>query len=680
MRIAFTLALILGFTCARSQDTARVLAPVLIHAYGNERADRHVAASVGNVDSTALRRFTPRSLLPAFNTIPGVRMEERSPGSYRFSIRGSLLRSPFGVRNVKVYWNGLPLTDGGGNTYLNLLDFGAVGSAEVIKGPASSLYGAGTGGVVLLHSPVVARDETELSGSLGSYGFRRIALSHQIHRPDLTLRLHAAFQHADGYREQAEMKRFAFHGDLVFPAGEWGVINATFFYSNLYYQTPGALTREQFEANPRQARPAAGPNPSAVDQKAAVYNATPYVGISYERDWNATTTTTVGVFGAHASFSNPAVRNYEERAETNAGIRTETRWRFGGDRAHRLTFGGEVQYFTGPLTVFDNNFGQRGAIQTDDDLSATLGSIFVQAQWEIFDDAFLTLGGSLNTVNYGFVRTVPAPRVDQNKSFDPFFSPRIAVLKTLGEHVSIFANISRGFSPPSLAEVRPSTNAFNETLQAERGTSYEMGMRGATREKMFAWELVGYDFSLRETIIVQRLPDGADYFINAGRTSQRGLEMMVSWQPREDADGFISGLKVWTAHAYNHYRFLEYVNDNRDYAGNRLTGVPRHVNTSGLDVTFLKKIYMNTTSSVVSRIPLNDANDIYADAYVLLGFRAGYQGRLGGHRVDFFAGADNILDQRYSLGNDLNAVAGARYFNAAMPRNYCAGFKLKLLR
>jgi iron complex outermembrane receptor protein len=60
------------------------------------------------------------SLLPAVNLVPGVRMEERSPGSYRFSIRGSLLRSPFGVRNIKIYLNNVPLTDAGGNTYLNL--------------------------------------------------------------------------------------------------------------------------------------------------------------------------------------------------------------------------------------------------------------------------------------------------------------------------------------------------------------------------------------------------------------------------------------------------------------------------------------------------------------------------------------------------------------------------------
>ena len=72
-------------------------------------------------------------------------MEERSPASYRMNIRGSTLRSPFGVRNVKVYLDDIPFTDAGGNTYLNQLSYYNFNSIEVLKGPGGSLYGAGTG-------------------------------------------------------------------------------------------------------------------------------------------------------------------------------------------------------------------------------------------------------------------------------------------------------------------------------------------------------------------------------------------------------------------------------------------------------------------------------------------------------------------------------------------------------
>ena len=128
----------------KKTDTVQVLHEIVVKGYSYDRPLSEVPAAIGYVDTKTLERFSNTSLLPAVNTIPGVRMEERSPGSYRFAIRGSSLRSPFGVREVKMYWNGLPLTDGGGNTYLNLLDFNAIGSVEIIEGPGASLYGAGS--------------------------------------------------------------------------------------------------------------------------------------------------------------------------------------------------------------------------------------------------------------------------------------------------------------------------------------------------------------------------------------------------------------------------------------------------------------------------------------------------------------------------------------------------------
>ena len=94
-----------------------------------------VPATISVISKAQFNRYNNISLLPALNTTPGVRMEERSPGSYRLNIRGSSLRSPFGVRNVKVYYNNIPYTDPGGNTFFNQLGFYNVNSMEIIKGP-----------------------------------------------------------------------------------------------------------------------------------------------------------------------------------------------------------------------------------------------------------------------------------------------------------------------------------------------------------------------------------------------------------------------------------------------------------------------------------------------------------------------------------------------------------------
>lgn len=658
-------------------DTTQVLNEVIVHAYLYDRPISEVPAAVGVVNSPDFERFNNTSILPAVNAIPGVRMEERSPGSYRFSIRGSLLRSPFGVRNVKVYWNGLPLTDGGGNTYLNLLDFNAITNAEVIKGPGGSLYGAGTGGVILLNK-VIAQPSLKFSTVIGSYGLQRYQISAQTGTSKVKASINYARQQADGYRQQTKMKKDALNADLTFQAGTKGTLAASIFYTDLFYETPGGLTKAQYDENPKQARPpktSPPAQPGAVDAKAAVENKTGYAGLSYEYEWNDNWSTRTGVYGSITAFENPTIRNYESRDETNAGARTETKYSFDKQAwKGKITFGGEYQYFFSPVKVYDNSGGVAGATQSDDELGSSQFLAFAQAEIDLPENFYVTIGGSGSFLKYDFTAQLAAPAIEQHRRFDPVFSPRIALLKKLSPAISAYGSVSKGFSPPSLAEVRPSAGTYNNTLKAERGLSYEIGLRGSVFKQQLQFDLTAYDFELDETIVIQRTADGAEYFVNAGKTVQRGLEGKVSWMPAL-APGFVSTFKLWTSYTYNHYRFKGYVQDGNDFSGNRLTGVAPTIAVFGSDVSF-HKIYLNVTSSYTDAIPLNDANSEYASAYFLLGGRLGYKTNVAKNfPLEIFAGIDNALDKRYSLGNDLNAIGG-RYYNAAARRNFYIGLTI----
>ena len=80
---------------ASATDTAfsKTLLEVTVKAYEHNRKLTEVAAPVSLISNEQLNRFNNISILPALNENPGVRMEERSPGSYRLNIRGSSLRS-----------------------------------------------------------------------------------------------------------------------------------------------------------------------------------------------------------------------------------------------------------------------------------------------------------------------------------------------------------------------------------------------------------------------------------------------------------------------------------------------------------------------------------------------------------------------------------------------------------
>ncbi|RYY19119.1 MAG: TonB-dependent receptor, partial [Chitinophagaceae bacterium] len=246
-------------------DSSQVLKEVVISAYEQNRKLLNIPAPVSFIGKGQLERYSNTSILPALNTLPGVRMEERSPGSYRLNIRGSSLRSPFGVRNVKLYWNDIPFTDPGGNSYLNQLGYYNINALEVVKGPASSLYGAGTGGAVLIRSlPAKWEQMAALNYGTGSFDNQSLNATVRFGKEDFQNTITYSTQETDGYRVQSAMKREVFSYESKIKAGARDALNVLFLYGDLDYQTPGGLTKAQYLANPKAARPAAGSFPSAV--------------------------------------------------------------------------------------------------------------------------------------------------------------------------------------------------------------------------------------------------------------------------------------------------------------------------------------------------------------------------------------------------------------------------------
>ena len=207
---------------AQTADTIKEtrLEEVVIRAFEQNRRLKEIPAAVNYISRQQLARFNPTSIVMAVNTTPGVRMEERSPGSFRFNIRGSSLRSPFGVRNIKVYYNDIPITDPGGNTYLNQLGYYNFHSIEIIKGPGSSLYGAGTGGVLLIEG----MQETEKPSVLAEYTAGSFD-SHNIYGAltsageKWTSRVGFQHQQSKGYRNHSELKRDVLSWQGIFSSG-----------------------------------------------------------------------------------------------------------------------------------------------------------------------------------------------------------------------------------------------------------------------------------------------------------------------------------------------------------------------------------------------------------------------------------------------------------------------------
>ncbi len=665
-------------TIAQEADTdTTAFSNVAVTAFYGRAKWQAVPGSIALIRSSAIRNSPTATFLPAMNSQPGIRMEERSPGSYRLSIRGSLLRSPFGVRNIKVYFDDLPLTDGGGNTYLNLIDLSQIHSAEVLKGPVAAAYGAGTGGAVLLQSGLHFSQQKKhrLYGGIagGSYGLLQQQSEWSYESSNFISSLHQVHLQSDGYREQSAMRRdgFKWQGAIRKNRQQWRFLS---FYTNLYYQTPGGITEVQFNQNPKQARQPTAVLPGAVQQKTAIYNKTFYNGAHHQWDLNKNNSIRSFAVLSITDFKNPFITNYEERAEDNIGAGSQ--WQYkqqSGNHQWQINTGGEWQYQHSWIENLGNRGGVKDTVQYRDKVYAVQWFLFTQFQYKYGEKLLLTAGLSTNQQSYRYRRLSDANSVYIRKQITGVLTPRLSISYAIQPQINTYAVISKGFSAPTLAEFRPSDGNFYGDLNAESGWNMEAGVKGSTTNDRILFDIAYYRFRLNNAIVRRNSNSGAEYFVNAGGTLQQGVELMLKVFPVKKGTGIIKELSFSTAYTYQPYRFTNYQQGAVDYNNKTITGVPATTWVLGCDLQMRNGIYLTTLLNAVSSIPLNDANDAYAKPYQLLQGRLGYRIK----KTDIFMAADNILNQTYSLGNDINAV-GRRYYNAAAPRNFTFGMNFGL--
>jgi iron complex outermembrane recepter protein len=683
--ILFVLLQQILFTKAQHliSDTSLLLSNITVKAFESNRKLLEIPATVSYISNKNLQRLAVTSLVPVFNTVPGVRMEERSPGSYRLSIRGSLLRSPFGVRNIKVYVDDIPFTDAGGNTYINLIDINTIQTAEIIKGPASSMYGAGTGGAVILNSTKIntAAEENanlpkiKLRLTGGSYGLFNQNLQWQKSKKTYGFALSQTHVQSDGYRENSRLRKDVVQFNGYKKISNKDELKFILLLADLYYKTPGGLTFAQWQAAPQNARLAAGALPSAVQQKAAIYNKTIFTGLTNTLQFlNKWSNTTSLVFN-YTNFKNPFITNYEKRKEVSTGVTTKFIYNntFAGMPVKFIT-GAEWQTTAAHINNYGNKSGVADTVQTKDIVNANQRFYFAQADMQVTHFLFITAGVSNNGSVYNYERTAGSNIAPQKiKKYTPVLSPRFAVLCKPVKAVSIRAAVSKGFSAPAIAELRPSEGSFFENLQPEYGWNYEAGLRAELFKKRLSIDIVLYQFNLQQAIVRRVATNGGEYFVNAGGTKQKGIEAFASYQILKN--NTLGSLNIWLGFTGNNYHFNNYTVGTVNYSGNKITGVPGKVVVGGIDAEMGKRVYVNCTFNYTDKLALNDANTIFADSYRLLQTKIGYKCSIKKTGVELFAGADNILNEQYSLGNDINAV-GARYYNAAPPCNFFAGIGL----
>lgn len=656
--------------------TSGTLDSVVVTAFRIKTSGQFIPASTARIASTTIQQEVNGTLLPAFNSVPGVRMEQRSEGSYRLAIRGSSLRAPFGIRNVKVYWNDVPFSDPTGNTYLNILPFSLVNGIEVLKGPVGSSYGLGTGGAVLLQSnfatDTLLQNSVTLNLRAGSFGYLGQDFRVTLQQKNVHQTFFISNEKMDGWRDQsgAAKKNITWLATLT---KNKHTIKGMALFTDLMYQTPGGLTFAQLKQNPRWARQSTATLPSAVAQQTAVYNKT-LLGsfhhnyqVTKNMDWQNF------VVGAHTRFKNPFITNYETRQEKNASIGSHLIMRFQKPIGEiKIVIGGEWQMQDAAINNYGNKRGIRDTLQFADVITTKQGFYFANASLRFKKKWFLEIGMSNAYMLYDYYRSSSLIQTVQTKSNIGLLAPRMGVSYEVAKTTNIYFQISKGFSPPTLAEIRPSDGLFYKNLVPEYGWNFEAGLKGVVLQNKLRYAVALYHFGIKEAIVRQNNNAGIEYFVNAGSTRQAGAELQLEYLTQFSK---IHQLQMELGYAFQPYRFLQYQQAGNLFNGNDLTGNAKHQATSSVTYNYKKRLSVFVRLQSLSKIALTDANDVYASPFTLM--QSGVS--LNHKRCRYFFSIDNLLNTSYSLGNDINA-AGRRYYNPSSPRSYMAGMRIQMAK
>ncbi|HLR30871.1 MAG TPA: TonB-dependent receptor [Fodinibius sp.] len=644
------------------------------------------AASVALLTEKDFERTNEVSLQPALNSIPGVQMDQSGLNDARISIRGAGIRSGYGIRNIKVYVNSIPLTEADGFTRIEGLDVSAVGRAEIIKGPASSIYGAGTGGVInfQLEKAPYGTSSLEASGLTGSYGLKRLSTTYRTGTDHFNAVITAGNQSYDGYREHNKDERQFFTGSLQFFPSQKQTLTLLVNRSRQESYIPGSLNAEQVAENPRQA------SAGNVDSQAGRFQTWTRIGAAHSYHFSDYIENTTSLYTSFYDLDHPLPFAYLRQPYQSYGGRTSFVFDPGITvLPTKFTIGGEFLNGRMDAKRFVNNGGEEGALILNQEQDNTQYSVFYQSETSLSSQTTLTLGLSVNKVRYE-VTDFMNDSLSGIKDFDTELAPRVALTHIFNDKIALRAGVSSGFSPPTTSEITDADGRISDRVQAERGINYEIGARGNLFDNKFNYDLALFSFQMEDQLVPQTVDQGNTIYLNAGETSRRGLEAAFSYFWSNESAAFVNAVRPFISYSYSDFTFEEFRmlsadgQVQSDYSGNEVTGIAPHILSAGVDIDTAPGFYLNATYFFKDKAPVTDENDVYSKAYSLLNAKAGFQRTVKNFlKLDVSAGVKNLLNESYSSLVSLNAAsygdAPPAFFNPAPKRNFYSSLSVSYL-
>lgn len=633
------------------------------------------------------------SLAPAFNQVPGIRWDERgNGGSRRLSIRGSLFRSPFGVRNLRMYTLGLPLSSPDGSSPLEVWDPIFIHAIDLYKGPVPWL-GPGTGGGMRGNmrwmSPFSGNIWQGSAGiSTGSFGLLQRRVRIMKKGPRYKFMLGYSGQNYQGYRELEGNRK-----DQVILASQWELgsyssLELLTWYYDGRWELPGALTEDERNANPRQANPNSLPFQPFVDRRRA------RTLLRFHHRFSSRKHAEIGAYGNWTDKENPFgtsnfFQGYKDEAAAGTGWAGNFTWRSLNYKG-TVSLSGEQQFEWQRFAESENVNGTASALRSRDRYRIQLSNWVALARYRM--GRWGTFQGSLSLQNQSY--RVQELFSSDTLDFSGNYSYRWQILPELlyefesnirgGFQQVLHLRARTGYSPPGLFELQQNRQ-LEQALEAETARMFEAEYilsKGHSLRRIEAQTAIYWTF-LEDAILPEMEVGDLVSYANKGEVWMRGLEMRIRkiWRKRLPE----RRLELEGSLDARDYRFQNYEVNGENLRGNRLPGVAPWTIGTSIEAHNAKEWQVRLSGQYRAALFFDDLNTQMQDSYYQLDAWLGKTWYLRKDSDDQrialpalrpHAGARNLLNAQYSAFPQLNGFGG-RYFNPAPGTTWYLGCDLE---
>lgn len=499
---------------------------------------------------------------------------------YEYSIRG-LTTSEF-------YKDGFSVNRG----YMNPQDPSNVERIDVLKGPASSLYGRGDpGGTINIVSKRPQNDQfARLDLSAGRWDRYRSSLDVNTPLDDdgkMLYRMNLAVEDNKSFRDYRSSERQFFA-----PAFSWELttqtrllVQAEVIRSSQVFDRGmvapndrlGSVSRSEFFGEPRDGE---------------IDNNNESLQAELEHDLNANWTVRLASHYKQGRLSGGATeasrllddgrtlnREYRYRAYDWQDSITQLEMRglvYTGDIEHNLLIGTEYERYakneavlrtpaTSQIDIYEPVYGQPrlpfsvgpGGRSTERHELVYSRSLNLQDQMRFSEKLFGVIGARYDHYEHRLDNEVAGTRVEQTHEK---ITPRIGALYQFTPEVAVFANASQSFKPNTGAP-RPGTGT---SFDPEEGVGYEAGFKFDLLDSRLGMTIAA--FHLTKENVLTADPLDSTYQIAAGEVRSRGIDLQLTGQLTDE-------IRVIGAYAYVDAEVTE---DNTLARGSRLLNVPKH--------------------------------------------------------------------------------------------------------